>query len=242
MFKILVSQYINKNMVEYDFTFKNLFDRCNVPISTLHAYAQGKTSNPNEENLIRIAKAFGDGPEVIQAMRRQSLESTAKENMILARSDDPELMEKYGQLIRSSVAQILEEYRAASAAQQTEIIQHADQRVADAKEEASKQCELVAEQCRQHEQEYKEHCDALIAQIEDTISYLRALVRNVSLLAGLFGAYALYAYKTFDVNDLERGLYRGGRTDLPLILLAVILFYVLVSIASRLISRRVRKS
>ena len=242
MFKILVSQYINKNMVEYDFTFKNLFDRCNVPISTLHAYAQGKTSNPNEENLIRIAKAFGHGPEVIQAMRRQALESTAKENMILARSDDPELMEKYGAIIRSNVSQILEEYRLASAAQQTEIIQHADQLVADAKAEAAAQCELVAKQCRQHEQEHKEHCDALIAQMQNTIAYLRSLVRNVSLLAGLFGAYSLYSYKTFDVKDLGRGLYRGGRTDLPLILLAVVLCYALVSVASRFITRRVRKS
>lgn len=242
MFKLSVSQYINKNIIEHGLTYKALFEISGVPVSTIHSYAQGKTSNPNEENLVRIAAAFGDGPEVIQAMRRQSLESTAKENIIIARSSDPELMEKYGLLIRSNVTQILEEYRVASAAQQTEIIQHADQRIADAKAEAAAQCKLVAEQCRQHEQEYKDHCDALVSRLEDDISYLHTLVRNVSILAALFGSYALYAYKTFDVEDLGRGLYRGGRTDLPLILLAVGLCYALVSIASRLISRRVRKS
>jgi transcriptional regulator with XRE-family HTH domain len=117
VFKLRISQYINKNLVEKELTYKQLAECSGVPASSIHSYAQGKTGNPNEDNLIRIAAAFGDPPEVIAAMRRESIETTAKENVLIAKADDKELMEKHAALIRESVSQILDEYRAASAAQ-----------------------------------------------------------------------------------------------------------------------------
>lgn len=162
VYKLLVAQYINKNLGDHDMTYKKLAEISHVPASTIHAYAQGKTNSPSEENLVRIAAAFGHGPEVIHDMHRASLDSTVRENLLIASSDDKDAVEQYAALIRTNVAQILEEYRAQSAAQQTEIIQHADRRVLTAREEAAKQCQLVAEQCRQHEHEYKQQCDALV--------------------------------------------------------------------------------
>lgn len=162
VYKLLVAQYINKNLGDHDMTYKKLAEISHVPASTIHAYAQGKTNSPSEENLVRIAAAFGHGPEVIHDMHRASLDSTVRENLLIASSDDKDAVEQYAALIRTNVAQILEEYRTQAAAQQTEIIQHADRRVLTAREEAAKQCQLVAEQCRQHEHEYKQQCDALV--------------------------------------------------------------------------------
>lgn len=259
MFKIRISQYINENIDRHNLTYKKLSELSGVPISTIHSYAQGKTSAPNEDNLVRIAAAFGDKPDVIQAMHRESLSSTAKENMLIARSDEPELLEKYAALIRSSVAQILEEYRVQSAAQQTEIILHADNRVNEAKAEASAQCKKVAEQCFEHEQDYKKQCDAVVAaerraaiaeakgnadmlsRLEQDISYLRVLVRNLSIVAALLAAYSLYAYKSFDVADPTKGLYQGGGiTNLPLIVMFVVLVFAALSIGKSVVGKKIR--
>ena len=68
VFKLRISQYINRNLVEKELTYKQLAERSGVPASSIHSYAQGKTGNPNEDNLIRIAAAFGDPPEVIAAI------------------------------------------------------------------------------------------------------------------------------------------------------------------------------
>lgn len=252
MLSVLAKQYINQNLVVHGMTQKTLSDRADVPPSTLHSYIQGKTSNPNIDNLIRIAAVFGDPPEVIHAMRRSAQETANVENAMIKAADDKALMEKHAELVRATLSQLLDEYRFQTATQQQEIMQHADLRVAEAKSEASAQCSLVAEQCREHEQEYKAHCDAvlaaerknsaaLISHLQDNIAYLRSLVRNVSILAALFGAYSLYAYKTFDVHDPTRGLNRGGRTDLPFILFVIILSYIVVSMLVGLV-RRLRKS
>lgn len=260
LFKLRISQYINENIDAHNMTYKKLSELSGVPMSTLHSYAQGKTSTPNEDNLIRIAAVFGDAPAVIQEMRKEAKPSTEQENMLRAKSSDPELLEKYATIIRSNVSQILEEYRVQSAAQQTEIIQHADQRVEDAKAEASAQCKKVAEQCFEHEREYKNHCDQIIAaerraaaaeakgsadlilRLEQNIVYLRTLVRNLSLVAALFGAYSLYAYKTFDIEDPTRGLHQGGTTNLPLILIVVVLCLAFASIVASFMSKKLNKS
>lgn len=234
MFKLRVSQYINNGLVENNWTYKNLSDRSGVPTSTIHSYAQGKTSNPNEENLIRIAAAFGDPPSVIHAMRKESVDTTAKENLLIAKADDKELMEKYAALIRESVTQILEEYRAASAAQQTEIIAHADARIEDERQRCKLLNETVLAQCQEEIAREKAHNADLLALKDDQIAaaasssksalaYLKTVVRNlslalivVSILAvlglSIFGGYAVYAYNTFDREDPTRGLYRAEET------------------------------
>ena len=230
VFKLRISQYINRNLVEKELTYKHLAELSGVPASSIHSYAQGKTSNPNEENLIRIAAAFGDPPEVIAAMRRESIETTAKENVLIAKADDKELMEKYAALIRESVSQILDEYRAASAAQQTEIIQHADQRVLDERALCKARCDTVLAQCLEEIDREKRHNADLLTLKDDLIKkgetdskaalhYLQRSVHNlsialavVSVLAvfglAILGGYAAYAYHTFDREDPTRGIYR----------------------------------
>lgn len=234
MFKLRVSQYINNGLVENNWTYKTLCDRSGVPVSTIHSYAQGKTSNPNEENLIRIAAAFGDPPSVIHAMRKESVDTTAKENLLIAKADDKELMEKHASLIRESVTQILEEYRAASAAQQTEIIAHADHRVEEERQRAKALNESVLTQCQEEIAREKKHNADLLTLKDDQIAaaasssksalaYLKTVVRNlsialilVSILAvlglSILGGYAVYAYNAFDREDPTRGLYRAEET------------------------------
>lgn len=230
VFKLRISQYINKNLVEKELTYKQLAERSGVPASSIHSYAQGKTGNPNEDNLIRIAAAFGDPPEVITAMRRESIETTAKENVLIAKADDKELMEKHAALIRESVSQILDEYRAASAAQQTEIIQHADQRVIDERALCKARCDTILAQCLEEIDREKKHNADLLALKDDLIKkgetdskaalhYLQRSVHNlsialavVSVLAvfglAVLGGYAAYSYFTFDRADPTRGIYR----------------------------------
>ena len=230
MIKLRVSQYINRNLVDHDMTYKALSTLSGVPVSTIHAYAQGKTTSPNEDNLIRIAAAFGDGPDVIYAMHRESLPAIADENLLIAHSDDKELMEKYADLIRSTVSQILDEYRSAASSQQTEIITHADQRVEDERRRARERCDAVLAQCLEEVERQKQHNASLLALKDDmllsvrqdrdkSLSYLSRVVRNltialivVSLLAvsglAVLGGYAVYAYHTFDRADPTRGLYQ----------------------------------
>lgn len=230
MFKLRVSQYINQNLVAHEMTYKVLSERSGVPISSIHSYAQGKTSNPNEDNLVRIAAAFGDAPGVITAMRKESIEDTAKENVLIARSDDKELMEKYGELLRKNMLAVMEEYRAASSEQQSEIIAHADQRVEDERRRAKERCDMVLAQCLEEVERQKRHNADLLALKDDMIaviqqergmvrSYLKRVIRNltialivVSLLSvvclSALGGYAVYAYHTFDRADPTRGLYQ----------------------------------
>ena len=241
MFKLRISQYINRNLVEKELTYKQLAERSGVPASSIHSYAQGKTGNPNEDNLIRIAAAFGDPPEVIAAMRRESIETTAKENVLIAKADDKELMEKHAALIRESVSQILDEYRAASAAQQTEIIQHADQRVIDERALCKARCDTILAQCLEEIDREKKHNTDLLALKDDVIKkgemdskaalhYLQRSVHNlsialavVSVLAvfglAVLGGYAAYAYFTFDREDPTRGIYRDTPAPIPSIAL-----------------------
>lgn len=237
MFKLRLAEYINRNMLERNMTYKDLRDLSGVPDSSLHSYAQARVNNPNDDNLIRIAAAFGDPPEIIQRMRRESAESSAQENRLIAESDDQERMERYAALIRFSVAQLLEEYRIQSAAQQTEIIQHADERVETERrrfkaraDEVLRQCNAEVERNAQHNAELMALKDEMIAAIqqerEKVRTYLKRIIRNlsialiaVSLVSALalaaLGGYAFYAYHAFDRADPTRGIYQATPAPEP---------------------------
>lgn len=230
MFKLRVADYINSNMLERGLTYKDVSRMSGVSDSSIHTYAQAKVTNPNEDNLIRIAAAFGDPPDIIQQMRREALSSTTEENKIIAQSSDKERMEEFSALMRSNVAALLEEYRIQSAAQQTEIIQHADQRIANEEarfkkrvDEVIRQYEAEMEKERMHAQTLlnaeKEHRAELRSRNEATRGYLKTMVRNltIALVAvaifsavgfAALGGYAVYAYNTFDLKDPTRGIYQ----------------------------------
>lgn len=230
MFKLRVADYINNNMLERGLTYKDVSRMSGVSDSSIHTYAQAKVTNPNEDNLIRIAAAFGDTPDIIQQMRREALNSTTEENKIIAQSSDKERMEEFTALMRSNVAQLLEEYRLQSAAQQTEIIQNADQRVANEEarfkkrvDEVVRQYEAEIEKERKHAETLleaeKEHREELRRRNEATRGYLKTMVRNltIALVAvaifsavgfAALGGYAVYAYNAFDRKDPTRGIYQ----------------------------------
>ena len=239
MFKLRLADYINSNMRQRALSYKDLAALSGVPDSSLHSYAQARVSNPNEDNLVRIAAAFGDGPEVIQRMRHESLTSTTQENQIMARVDDKDQAEELAALIRSSMAALLEEYREQFARQQTEIIQHADRRVSSERAQLERQCAEEIAKIKAHTAEMmrveKEHQAELRERNEATRAYLKTLVHNLSaalitvsiiaaLVICLIGSYALYAYHTFDRADPARGLYQPGEsTGIGLLIAAVLL-------------------
>lgn len=230
MFKIKLAQYISENMVRHNLTYKDIASRSGVPSTTLSYYARGQVTTPNDDYCTRIAAVFGDPPEVIQHMRRDALPSTATENKLIAGADDTERMERFAELLRSNMLAVMEEHRVASAAQQTELIQHTDQRIADERVRASELNSKVLAQCMEEIEREKNHNAELLAVKDSMIdlinaerdkvrSYLKRIIRNlsialivVSLLAvvGLsaLGGYAFYAYHTFDREDPTRGLYR----------------------------------
>lgn len=237
MFKLRLAEYINSNMQERNWTYRDLSGKSGVPDSSIHSYAQGRVTTPNEDNLIRIAAAFGDGPDVIQEMRREALPSTVQENKLLAESADKERMEAFAALMRKNMLSVMEEYRTAAAEQQTEIIRHADEHVETERrrfkaraDEVVRQCKEEIERGRQHNAELMAVKDQMIAKIEDervkVRKYLKTIIRNLSialigvsflsiLLLSALGGYAFYAYQVFDREDPTRGLYRAEPTPEP---------------------------
>ena len=196
MFKIQLAQYINDNLALHNLTYKQLGDLSGVPPSSIHAYAQGKVNNPDEDNLLRIIKAFGDPPETLQQMRRASLPSTLTENKLIAGASDQERMEEFAALMRSNMLSVLDEYRAAAAAQQTEIIQHADQHVEEERARFKERAAEVVKQCNEEMERNKAfydqiyqmtiaHCDQRIADIkahmDDIVQEKRDAEKKMSL-------------------------------------------------------------
>ncbi|MBQ7826542.1 MAG: helix-turn-helix transcriptional regulator, partial [Clostridia bacterium] len=166
LFKIRFSQYINDNLAENDWTYKDLNGHSGVPTSTICAYAQGKVNNPDDDNLRRIAQAFGDPPEIIQQMRREAMGATVAENKIIAASDDKQRMEQLGALLRTNMLAVMEEYRAASAAQQTELLQHTEQRIAAEQEEFRRRSAEVVRQCHQENDRKETACSEKLDLME----------------------------------------------------------------------------
>lgn len=167
MFKLRVADYINTNMIERGLTYKDLARMSGVADSSIHTYVQAKVGNPSEDNLIRIAAAFGDPPEIIQQMRRESAESSAKENKIIAESSDQERMEQFAELMCSSMAAILAENNANESARQTEIIQHSDAHVETERRRFKERAEEVLRQCNEENDRIRKACDHEIQLLKD---------------------------------------------------------------------------
>ena len=192
MFKLKLAQYISDNMVNHNMTYKDIAARSGVPQTTLSSYAHGQVTTPNEEYCVKIAAVFGDPPEIIEHMRRGALESTAEENKLIASANDKERMEKMAELLRANMIELLNDFSAQTSTRQTEIINHADKRIADAEADFKRRIDAINEQYSRHEQEYKVQCDTameierrgyerIIEQQETSSKYLRALIQNLAL-------------------------------------------------------------
>lgn len=233
MFKLRIAEYINNNMREKDMTYKDLSLKSGVADSSIHSYAQGRVNTPNEENLIRIAAAFGDGPDVIQRMRREALPSTTEENKLIAQSTDQQRMEQFAQLMRSNMSAILAENGMNESARQTEIIQHADARVETERRRFKARADEVLRQCTAEIAKNETICNEKIAMTEKHArelltlkdeqikkadaenekvrTYLRIVVRNLTIALIAVAVFAVvglaclggYAFYAYQTFDLK---------------------------------------
>lgn len=202
MFKSVLSAYITSNMGSRGWKLKDMSRESGLSDSTLNSYILQKVSSPSEENLLRIAAAFGDPPEVIYKMRRESMDVTSAEEKLLAAADDQARMEKFTEIVKSSMLAIMQEYLTATASQQTEIMSHADKRVEEERTRASDlnakvlaQCQEEIERSRIHNSEIMALKDALLAASEkenkDVRKYLRTVIRNLAIALVAVSALAV---------------------------------------------------
>lgn len=253
MFKLWLADYMNTNMRRLGWTYKRTEKETGVPQTTIYSYAQGRVTNPDDDNLRRIAIAFGDDPEIIQKMRRESIDSTTRENQLIAEAADKKRMEEFTSLMRTNMAAMLDEYRQDDAARieadrqdfkdRTEaVVRQCKEEMNRKDEECEKRIDMMREHCDQRVNDVKEHMQAIIAekmqakqemteQYTRSATYLKISVSNLCIAVGIlvvtnifFGAYAIFAYTIFDMADPTRGLHRETHSIGPMMLfLAIVL-------------------
>lgn len=216
MFGQKVAIYINNGMVEHKLSYKDLEKISGVPASTLHSWAQGNVKSPNDESLIRVAAAFGDPPEIIKKMRLDTLPSTAKENLIMARASDRKLMEEYTQLVNENVARLLEASRIDSDNRYVRRLNTVREQYDKLYEE---QKANFAAQLEQHEKKAADAYEKATGYLKKDIAYYRKALR-LTVIAALcivipIAAYAAYAFAALDLPDPARGVVRYEQTAAP---------------------------
>lgn len=219
MFHLHVSAYINDRLKKTKMTYRDLAARSGVPLSTIYGYARGQVNKPDDDALIRIAAAFGDGEDVIRQMHVASLPSTTEENMIFAAASDQLLLEKLALLIRENFVAVMDDYVSSEERQYRE-------RLATVQAQYDKLMKDMEKKYEERIADERSHHDALIRQAmehervidersESSRNYLKRLANQrlliivvlaVVLIASM--AYNVYAFRVFDVPDSSRGIYR----------------------------------
>lgn len=167
MFKSVLSKYITTNMIERGWRLKDLARESSLSDSTINSYILQKSNNPVEDNVLMIIKAFGDPKDTLQRLRQEASSPSPKElKDENANQDDTKRIELFTGLLKSTVSQTLEEYRKQSAAQQTEIILHADQRVENERQELKNRTDEVVRQCNEEIIKVKTACQERISMTE----------------------------------------------------------------------------
>lgn len=219
MFHLHVSAYINDRLKKNKMTYRDLAAKSGVPLSTIYGYARGQVNKPDDDALIRIAGAFGDGEDVVRQMHVASLPSTTEENMIFAAANDQMLLEKLALLIRENFIAVMDDYVCSEERQYRE-------RLATVQDQYDKLMKDMEKKYEERIADERLHHDALIHQAmdhervidlrsESSRNYLKRLANQrlliivvlaVILLASM--AYNIYAFRVFDVPDASRGIYR----------------------------------
>jgi len=163
MYGATIAAYINQNMIAHNLSAKEVAARSKTPESTLSNYRTGKVENPNEEQLFRIAAVFGDSPDTIRLLRLESEEAAAKEARLKAEAKDKELINQIAELIKSGSIALLDQHAERMAAQQSEILQHADARIEEERQRAAELNAKVLKQCQEEIDRTKEACAREIA-------------------------------------------------------------------------------
>ena len=255
MFKTVLSTYITTNMDARGWKLKDMSRESTLPDSTINAYILQKTNNPSDANLILIAKAFGDPPEVIWRMRREAYQVDEAEAKMLSEAVDKKKIEAFAEAVRTMLSSMMEDFRVAFSAQQTEIIQNSS----DLNEKVAQQCkaelerkdkdcteklDLMEKHCSQRIDDMRAHMQDVLKEkgdSEDKLMNQYARNRNYFIKTILcfgaiifillttnvfFGAYAIFAYTVFDMNDPTRGLHREHYSIGPMMLFLAIVALV----------------
>lgn len=167
MFKEVFSEYIKSNMDERGWKLKDMARESTLSDSTINSYILMKINNPSEDNMLLIVRAFGHSPDVIQKMRQQAaMTANTVEKKLVNAADDKQRMELFIKTVKETVSQTLEEYRLQAAAQQTEILQHADARVETERQRFKARADEVLRQCNEEIARVKESCNERIKMME----------------------------------------------------------------------------
>ena len=219
MFHLHVSAYINDRLKKTKMTYRDLAARSGVPLSTIYGYARGQVNKPDDDALIRIAAAFGDGEDVIRQMHVDSLPSTTEENMIFAAASDQLLLEKLALLIRENFVAVMDDYVSSEERQYRERLSTVqaqyDKLMADMERRYTERINAERAHCDQLSRQSMEHERTIDERSESSRNYLKRLANQrlliivvlaVVLIASM--AYNVYAFRVFDVPDSSRGIYR----------------------------------
>ena len=219
MFHLHVSAYINDRLKKTKMTYRDLAARSGVPLSTIYGYARGQVNKPDDDALIRIAAAFGDGEDVIQQMHVASLPSTTEENMIFAAASDQLLLEKLALLIRENFVAVMDDYVSSEERQYRErlatVQAQYDKLMADMERRYTERINAERAHCDQLSRQSMAHERTIDERSESSRNYLKRLANQrlliivvlaVVLIASM--AYNVYAFRVFDVPDSSRGIYR----------------------------------
>ena len=219
MFHLHVSAYINDRLKKTKMTYRDLAARSGVPLSTIYGYARGQVNKPDDDALIRIAAAFGDGEDVIRQMHVASLPSTTEENMIFAAASDQLLLEKLALLIRENFVAVMDDYVSSEERQYRErlatVQAQYDKLMADMERRYTERINAERAHCDQLSRQSMAHERTIDERSESSRNYLKRLANQrlliivvlvVVLIASM--AYNVYAFRVFDVPDSSRGIYR----------------------------------
>lgn len=219
MFHLHVSAYINDRLKKNKMTYRDLAAKSGVPLSTIYGYARGQVNKPDDDALIRIANAFGDGEDVIRQMRIDSLPATTEENMIFAGANDQQLLEKLVLLIRENFVAVMDDYVSSEERQYRErlatVQAQYDKLMADMERRYTERINAERAHCDQLSRQSMEHERTIDERSESSRNYLKRLayqrlliivVLVVVLIASM--SYNVYAFRVFDVPDASRGIYR----------------------------------
>lgn len=219
MFHLHVSAYINDRLKKTKMTYRDLAARSGVPLSTIYGYARGQVNKPDDDALIRIAAAFGDGEDVIRQMHVASLPSTTEENMIFAAASDQLLLEKLALLIRENFVAVMDDYVSSEERQYRErlatVQAQYDKLMADMERRYTERINAERAHCDQLSRQSMEHERTIDERSESSRNYLKRLANQrlliivvlaVVLIASM--SYNVYAFRVFDLPDASRGIYR----------------------------------
>ena len=219
MFHLHVSAYINDRLKKTKMTYRDLAARSGVPLSTIYGYARGQVNKPDDDALIRIAAAFGDGEDVIRQMHVASLPSTTEENMIFAAASDQLLLEKLALLIRENFVAVMDDYVSSEERQYRERLATVQAQYDKLMKDMEKKYEeRIADERSHHDaliRQAMEHEHVIDARSESSRNYLKRLANQRLLIIAILAvvliasmAYNVYAFRVFDVPDSSRGIYR----------------------------------